>query len=156
MTQRGGKGDGVGGRGKRAGVYVYIQLIHFIVQQKLAEQCKAIYSNLKRKKINQPWKHRSLIFGRQGPFCPPWIPQAMFKMCQEQWRMSSYYCTKSWNWSKWSSMYQPRQWTWTRANSRRWWGTGKLGVLQSMGSRGVRQDLVTEQQQQPTKSPSWK
>ena len=27
------------------------------------------------------------------------------------------------------------QWTWTWTNSRRWWGTGRPGVLQSMGSR---------------------
>ena len=33
------------------------------------------------------------------------------------------------------------QWTWTWANSKRWWRTGKPGLLQC-----VRQDLVTEQQ----------
>ena len=30
------------------------------------------------------------------------------------------------------------QWTWAWANSRRWWRTGKPGVLQSMGSQRVR------------------
>ena len=34
------------------------------------------------------------------------------------------------------------------ASSGRWWRTGKPGVLQSMGSQRVRQDWVTEQQQQ--------
>ena len=38
--------------------------------------------------------------------------------------------------------------TWTWANSRRWWGTGRPGVLQSMGSQKVRPDWATEQQQQ--------
>ena len=38
------------------------------------------------------------------------------------------------------------QWTWTRANSGRWWGTGKPGMLQSMGSQRVRHDLETVQQ----------
>ena len=38
------------------------------------------------------------------------------------------------------------QWTWTWANYRRWWVTGKPGVLQSMGSWRVRRDLVAEQQ----------
>ena len=38
------------------------------------------------------------------------------------------------------------QWTWTWANSRRWWGSGKPGVLQSTGSQRVRCDLVIEQQ----------
>ena len=38
------------------------------------------------------------------------------------------------------------QWTWVLANSRRWWRTGKPGMLQSTGSQRVRQDLTTEQQ----------
>ena len=42
------------------------------------------------------------------------------------------------------------QWTWTWANSGRWWGTRRPGVLQSIGSQRVGHDLVTEQQQQPT------
>ena len=36
--------------------------------------------------------------------------------------------------------------TWTRANSKRYWGTGRPGMLQSMGSQRVRQDLATGQQ----------
>ena len=39
------------------------------------------------------------------------------------------------------------QWTWTWANLRRWWGTGKPGVLQSTGLRRVRHEWVTQQQQ---------
>ena len=31
----------------------------------------------------------------------------------------------------------PMQWVWTWANSERWWGTGRPGVLQSMGSQRV-------------------
>ena len=38
------------------------------------------------------------------------------------------------------------QWTWVWANSRRWWRTGRPGMLQSMGSQRVGQDWVTEQQ----------
>ena len=37
------------------------------------------------------------------------------------------------------------KWTW--ANSKRWWGMGKPGVLQSMGSQRAGNDLATEQQQ---------
>ena len=48
-------------------------------------------------------------------------------------------------WDRW--MASPIQWTWTWANSGRWWGTGKPGMLQSMGLRRVRHDLATEQQQ---------
>ena len=38
------------------------------------------------------------------------------------------------------------QWTWTCANSRRWWGTGRPGVLQSMGSQRAEHDWTAEQQ----------
>ena len=37
------------------------------------------------------------------------------------------------------------QWTWTWTNSRRCWGTGRPGMLQSMGSQRVRHDWATEQ-----------
>ena len=39
------------------------------------------------------------------------------------------------------------QWTWVWANSRREWKTGKPGVLQSIGSKGVGHNWATEQQQ---------
>ena len=42
------------------------------------------------------------------------------------------------------------QWTWVWANSGRQWWTGEPGVLQSMGSKRVAHDLVTEQQQSRT------
>ena len=47
-------------------------------------------------------------------------------------------------WDGW--MASPIHWTWTWANYRRWWGTGKPGMLQSMGLQRVGHDLVTEQQ----------
>ena len=40
-------------------------------------------------------------------------------------------------------MVSPTQWTWVWANSRRWWGTGKPGILQSMGSQRVGHDWTT-------------
>ena len=45
----------------------------------------------------------------------------------------------------WMALLIQRTWTW--ANSGRWWGTGKPGVLQSMGSQRVGHNLVIEQQQ---------
>ena len=39
------------------------------------------------------------------------------------------------------------QWTWVWARSRRWWRTGKPGVLQFKGSQRVRHDWSTKQQQ---------
>ena len=50
-----------------------------------------------------------------------------------------------WGWDGW--MASPTQWTWVWASSRRWWRTGKPGVLQSTGSQRVRHDWVTKQQQ---------
>ena len=41
-------------------------------------------------------------------------------------------------------MASSMQWTWTWTNSRRWWGTGRRGVLQSMGLQRVEYDWVTE------------
>ena len=48
-------------------------------------------------------------------------------------------------WDGW--MASPTQWTWVWASFMRQWRTGKLGVLQSMGSQRVGHNLVTEQQQ---------
>ena len=48
-------------------------------------------------------------------------------------------------WQRWDGwMASPTQRTWIWANFRRWWRTGKPGVLQSMGSQRVGHDLVTE------------
>ena len=41
------------------------------------------------------------------------------------------------------------QWTWVWASSRRWWRTGKPGMLQSVGLQRVRHDWETEQQHYP-------
>ena len=38
------------------------------------------------------------------------------------------------------------QWTWTWTNSRRWWKTGELGVLQSIRSQRLCYNSATEQQ----------
>ena len=48
-------------------------------------------------------------------------------------------------WDGWMALLT--QWTWVWVNSRRWWRTGKPGVLQCLGSRRVGHDRVTEQQQ---------
>ena len=41
-------------------------------------------------------------------------------------------------------MASQTQWTWVWASSRRWWRTGKPGLLQSMRSQRVRQDLTNQ------------
>ena len=42
-------------------------------------------------------------------------------------------------WDGW--MASPMQWTWTWTNFRGWWETGRPGMLQPMGSQGVRYGL---------------
>ena len=49
-------------------------------------------------------------------------------------------------WDGW--MASPTRWTWVWVHSGRWQKAGKPGVLQFVGSRRVRPDLVTEQEQQ--------
>ena len=46
-------------------------------------------------------------------------------------------------WDGWMASFT--QWPWVWTNSRRLWRTGKPGMLQSMGSRGVGHDWVTKQ-----------
>ena len=41
---------GVGGRLKRQEMYVYLWLMHVVVQQKLTQHCKEIVLQLKKKK----------------------------------------------------------------------------------------------------------
>ena len=45
-------------------------------------------------------------------------------------------------WDGW--MASPTWWTWVWANSESWWWTGKAGMLQSMGSKRVGHNWVTE------------
>ena len=47
-------------------------------------------------------------------------------------------------WDGWIA--SPTQWTWVWASSRRWWRTGKPGVLPFMGQQRVGHDSATEQQ----------
>ena len=44
----------------------------------------------------------------------------------------------------WMASPVPTQWVWDWVNSRNWWWTGRLGVLQSMGSQRSGLDCVTE------------
>ena len=51
------------GRYKREEIYVYISLIHFIVQQKLTQHCKETIPQLKKKKseVNTTFDTRSIL-----------------------------------------------------------------------------------------------
>ena len=47
-------GRAVRERSKRERIYVYIQLIYFVVQQKLTQHCKATIAQLKKNPIIKP------------------------------------------------------------------------------------------------------
>ena len=47
-----------------------------------------------------------------------------------------------WGWDGW--MASRTRWTWVWVNSRRWWWTGRPGVLQFMGLQRVGHDWATE------------
>ena len=55
---------------------------------------------------------------------------------------------KDWRWEEKGTtedeMASPTWWTWVWVSSGSWWWTGKLGVLQSMGSQRVIHDWATE------------
>ena len=94
-------------------------------------------------KGDQPW----IFTGR-------WRSSIFLVWCRETTHWKSRWCWErlraegkegNKGWDGWTA--SPMQWTWTLANSRRWWGTGKSGVLQSTGSQRVRYDRATEQQQ---------
>ena len=59
--------------------------------------------------------------------------------------------TQAWGWDGW--MASPMPWTWTWVNFGRWWGTGRPGLLQSMGLQRVGHDWVTEQQRPKQRLP---
>ena len=92
-------------------------------------------------------------------WCWSWSSNTLATRCEEppHWK-------RSWCWERlraggvegddrgWDSwMIPPVQRTWTWANSRRWWGTGRPGELQSMGSQRVWHNLVSEQQERKTR-----
>ena len=108
--------------------------------------CKEIQSV--HPKGNQPW----MFIGRTG--CWSWSSNPLDTCYKEptQWK-------RPWCWERlraggegddrgWDGwMASPTQWTWVWANSGRQWRTQKPDMLQPMGSRSIRHDLVAEQQQ---------
>ena len=77
-----------------------------------------------------------VIWGKQTHWKSPW--------CLERLRTEGEEGIKGWD--GWTASLM--QWMWTWASSRRWWGTGRPGELQSMGLQRVGHDCTTEQQQQ--------
>ena len=78
-------------------------------------------------KGNQSW----IIIGRTDAEAPVlWPPDA------KSWLIGKDPdAGKDWRWEEKGWMASLTQWTWIWANSRRWWRTGKCGMLQSMWSQ---------------------
>ena len=98
-------------------------------------------------KGNQPW----ILAGKT---CWSWSSSILVLLWEQPTHWKSPWCWERLRaegeegirgWDGW--MASPMQWTWTWANFGRWGGTGRPGMLQSMGSPRVRHDWVTEQQQ---------
>lgn len=71
--------------------------------------------NLCDKSRNQQSKHRPLIFGGQGLFCPLRLSEGVCKLLQEhtngwlphgwKWGIDSRYGAKNWNWPKFTAVF---------------------------------------------------
>ena len=93
---------------------------------------------------NQPW----IFIGKTDVEAPIlWPPDARSlctgkTWCWERLRAGGDGTDRRWN--SWMASQIQRTWIWK--NSRRWWRTGKHGVLQFVGSQTVGNDWATEQQ----------
>ena len=72
------------------------------------------------------------LMGRTDSFEKPW--------CWERLKAGGEGDDRGWD----GWMVSPTQWTWVWVSFRSWWWTGKLGMLQYMGSKRVGQDWATE------------
>ena len=86
-----------------------------------------------------------------GKTCWSWISNTLAMWCEELTYLKRPWCWKRLKagrerddrgWDGW--MASLTQWIWVWASSGSWWWTGKLGVLQSMGSQRVGYNWVTE------------
>ena len=98
-------------------------------------------SILKKSVLNIHWKD----------WCWSWNSNTLATWCEEltHWK-------RPWCWARlkeggegghreWDSwMTSPTWWTWVWVGSRSWWGTGKPGALQSLGSQRIRHNWGTE------------
>ena len=114
-----------GGSGR--GTHVNLWLIHVNVWQKPLQYCKVI--SLQLIKINEKKKKKKKNWLlEKDPEC--WERLKAGGEGEDRGR-------DGW-------MASLTRWTWVWAISRRWWWTGKPGVLQSIGFQRVRHDWETE------------
>ena len=96
-------------------------------------------------------KERSTLNIHWKGWCLSWSSGILVIWCEELTHWKSPWCWERLRaegeegvrgWDGWTVSLI--QWTWTWANSGRWWGTGRPGMLQSMGLQKVGHDWATE------------
>ena len=99
-------------------------------------------------------KGKSMLNIHWKDWCWSWNSNSLATWCEEPIHWKRPWCWERLKaggeryykgWDGW--MTSPTQRTWVWANSRKWWRTGKPGMLQAVGSQWVGQDWGTEQQQ---------
>ena len=88
--------------------------------------------SLKRLMLKLKLQHFGHLMWRADPFGNPW--------CWKRFRAGEEGDDRGWD----GWMPSPTQWTWVWVNSRRWWWTGRPGVLQFMWSQRVGHGWVPE------------
>ena len=98
-----------------------------------------------------PSERRSVLGVHWRDWCWSWNSDTLATSCEELTHWKRPWCWEGLGaggegydrgWDGW--MASLTQWTWVWVNSRRWWWTGRPGMLQFMGSQRVRHDWDTE------------
>ena len=110
-----------------------------------------------RRLLRVPWTARRLKQSILKEINPEYSLEGLM-LLEATWVEESTHWKRPWGWERlrakgegddrgWDGwMVSWTRWTWVWTSSRRWWRTGKSGVLQSMESQRVRPDLATEHQ----------
>ena len=100
---------------------------------------------------SSPFWRRSALSVHWKDWCWSWNCSTLATSCKELTHWKSPWCWEGLGaggegddrgWDGW--MASLTRWTWVWVNSRRWWWTGRPGVLRFMGSQRVGHDWVTE------------
>ena len=112
---------------------------------------KTLESPLDSKEIQQSVLKESVLNLHWKDWCWSWNCSTLATWCEEPTHWKRPWCWErlkvegegdDWGWDGW--MTSLTHWTSVWVSSRRWWWTGRPGVLQSIGSQRVGHDWVTE------------
>ena len=112
---------------------------------------KTLESPLDCKEIQPVHPRKSVLNIHWKDSCWSWNSNTLATWCKELTHLKRPWCWErlkvggegdNRGWDGW--MASPTRWTWVWVNSGSQWWTGRRGVLQSMGSQGVRHDWATE------------